>query len=233
MCEQCMAGTNSWGEVLPGFVLMRATRDGNTMARGEWGLVVCNDPSFIFSTPRPCPSGIPWETFNKDESFDAEEQWYKEVDVFKEDLIASTLNYDGEISYQEMFNLRDAYTAAGLCQEHGDSFFANLYHYLGLVIEQNPEPLYRSHDDQGYSLTSIREQADRILGLGPYGFGVTQAEGGVLSAGKFIIGFFEIEDESSGAYADDPESYNGYKVEGIGGLSAKEAATILLKKHGY
>ena len=29
MCEQCVARTNSWGEILPGFALMRPTAEGD------------------------------------------------------------------------------------------------------------------------------------------------------------------------------------------------------------
>jgi hypothetical protein len=50
MCEQCCAQVDSWGEILPGWSLVRATRDGNYMKKGDWGLVEVNDPAFIFST---------------------------------------------------------------------------------------------------------------------------------------------------------------------------------------
>ena len=49
MCEQCVAQTVLYGEVVPGFYLVRATVDGGTMKAGDWGLVECNDPFFIWS----------------------------------------------------------------------------------------------------------------------------------------------------------------------------------------
>ena len=50
MCEQCSAKTYSFGEVLPGWSLVRATRDGLWMKADDWGLVRMNDPDFVWST---------------------------------------------------------------------------------------------------------------------------------------------------------------------------------------
>lgn len=47
MCEQCMAETESW-DILPGIALVRATADGSYMKKGQWGLVICNDPFCIW-----------------------------------------------------------------------------------------------------------------------------------------------------------------------------------------
>ena len=43
MCEQCSAGTVSYGPVVP-VILVRATRDGLFMRAGDWGLAEINDP---------------------------------------------------------------------------------------------------------------------------------------------------------------------------------------------
>jgi hypothetical protein len=51
MCEQCLAATESFGEVVPGYSLHRATRDGGTMRAGDWGLVHMNDPSLTWRAP--------------------------------------------------------------------------------------------------------------------------------------------------------------------------------------
>lgn len=48
MCEQCLTNPISFGEIIPGFFLMRARRDGYDWKKGEWGLVEANDPTFIF-----------------------------------------------------------------------------------------------------------------------------------------------------------------------------------------
>ena len=54
MCEQCEAACRRYvgpnGErVLPDYSLVRANRNGNLMRRGDWGLVRCNDPDYVWS----------------------------------------------------------------------------------------------------------------------------------------------------------------------------------------
>lgn len=56
MCEQCIVNPLSFGEVLPGIYLMRARRDGNEMNAGDWGLVYCNGPFFVWSGTREKPN---------------------------------------------------------------------------------------------------------------------------------------------------------------------------------
>ena len=67
MCEQCLTWPVSFGQPLEGFTLMRARRQGNDWRKGYWGLVECNDPTFMWkSTPIPLseddmPYGYPDE----------------------------------------------------------------------------------------------------------------------------------------------------------------------------
>jgi hypothetical protein len=53
MCLQCNCDAISYGEVLPGWALMRARKDdyGDSpeWKTGEWGLVRINDPDYIWS----------------------------------------------------------------------------------------------------------------------------------------------------------------------------------------
>jgi hypothetical protein len=49
MCEQCLVNPLYFGEVFPGWFLIRARRDGDLMKVGDWGLLECNDPSIIWS----------------------------------------------------------------------------------------------------------------------------------------------------------------------------------------
>ena len=51
MCEQCSAETVAYNFPIDSFpfILVRATRDGDKMLNGDWGLLECNDPSFIFT----------------------------------------------------------------------------------------------------------------------------------------------------------------------------------------
>lgn len=48
MCEQCSAATVTYGTVVPGVILARATAKGLSMEPGDWGLIRCNDPDVIF-----------------------------------------------------------------------------------------------------------------------------------------------------------------------------------------
>jgi hypothetical protein len=59
MCEQCSAKTvyyvhEDTNNVLPGYILVRATQDGWEMKKDDWGLVKSNDPDFIWSTTPVC-----------------------------------------------------------------------------------------------------------------------------------------------------------------------------------
>lgn len=58
MCEQCICETVHCGEILPGWFLVQAKKDGTKgeMKAGMHGLVQCNDPDFRFKTkPYPDP----------------------------------------------------------------------------------------------------------------------------------------------------------------------------------
>jgi hypothetical protein len=50
MCEQCLVNPLFYGEVLPGWFLIRARRESSSMKVGDWGLLRCNDPDFIWSS---------------------------------------------------------------------------------------------------------------------------------------------------------------------------------------
>jgi len=50
MCEQCLVNPLFYGQVFGDWQLIRARRDGNEMKVGDWGLVLVNDPSFVWQT---------------------------------------------------------------------------------------------------------------------------------------------------------------------------------------
>jgi hypothetical protein len=55
MCEQCEANTETLiRNVIPGWHLLRATRNGDYMEKGDWGLVNINDPAFYWKTIPVC-----------------------------------------------------------------------------------------------------------------------------------------------------------------------------------
>lgn len=49
MCEQCVTDCLHYGQVLPGWYLIRAQKDGNLMKIHQWGLLRCNDPDFVWT----------------------------------------------------------------------------------------------------------------------------------------------------------------------------------------
>lgn len=49
MCEQCVTSCVVWRDVLPGWTLMRAQKDGNIMEAGQYGLLRCNDPDAVWT----------------------------------------------------------------------------------------------------------------------------------------------------------------------------------------
>ena len=59
MCEQCTTECLEIGEVIPGIWIIQATKDGNLMKAGYYGLVYCNDPFVVWSEkPYPDPNAI-------------------------------------------------------------------------------------------------------------------------------------------------------------------------------
>jgi hypothetical protein len=57
MCEQCLVNPLYFGEVIPGWCLIRARRQGSDMEVGDWGLLRMNDPDLIWkSTPQLDPT---------------------------------------------------------------------------------------------------------------------------------------------------------------------------------
>jgi len=80
MCEQCCAATIFFGEVFPGWYLVRARRDGHFMKKAQWGLVRQNDPEFYWDiTPIDDDSDENFDIFTeKLEQF--EEQFYSDFD---------------------------------------------------------------------------------------------------------------------------------------------------------
>lgn len=57
MCQQCTTDALNYGEVIPGWYLMRAQKDGTTWKAGHWGLVWSNDPTFTWEeTPTANPA---------------------------------------------------------------------------------------------------------------------------------------------------------------------------------
>lgn len=88
MCEQCCAETETYLEVIPGWVLVRATKDGMEMLKGQWGLLQRDDPDFIWTvTPWPEPE-YPDDMLDENSpeakaAFDEWDRWQQDVQRFK------------------------------------------------------------------------------------------------------------------------------------------------------
>jgi hypothetical protein len=54
MCDQCVAATIGW-DLFPGWGLVKARLDCDSMKAGDWGLLRCNNPDFVWRTPAPGP----------------------------------------------------------------------------------------------------------------------------------------------------------------------------------
>ena len=86
MCDQCTTEALRYGaEVLPGFWLMRAQKEGIQWPAGHWGLVECNDPTVTWqSEPQPSPVyGM---------TDDEEEAWFKKHEG-NDELLNSAMGY--------------------------------------------------------------------------------------------------------------------------------------------
>lgn len=88
MCEQCLADMQLViSDILPGFALYKANQDGGRLKSGNYGLVECNDPSFIFSvTPEREPNECEGDSWCK---------WVDKVNIFEDQLLDSVTDFKG------------------------------------------------------------------------------------------------------------------------------------------
>lgn len=128
MCQQCVTDARNFGEVIPGLVLMQATRDSPHGWRvGSYGLVRSNDPDVIWdATPIPDPTnGLSDEALNlllDDNAF----AWSREADKFMQ-------------ACKEQLTLTDALRIGMLCMEAGYTLNDGLleywlFHRMGLLL---------------------------------------------------------------------------------------------------
>jgi hypothetical protein len=143
MCEQCSAAAEEWGHdpFIPGFYLCRATRDGMWMKAGDWGIVECNDPAFIFQTT---PTKDP-EAGMSDEQIEAlpKEAWVKfdefvAVSVKIAEEMAESLT--GEFSLDVYGRFFTAMCKAGFNPDTDGRASMWLCNRLACFIEDNPNP---------------------------------------------------------------------------------------------
>ena len=136
-----MAKVDGWGEVLPGFYLVRATHKGDSMNVGDWGLVESNDPTFIWSIDLhtdPLFGATDAEVDASEEEVWEESCLWSEVAVskFEKELVSSIR---GQL-LDQLYRLGKALSKVSDIGIHivlGEF----LFQYLARVIEDSPNPI--------------------------------------------------------------------------------------------
>ena len=130
MCLTCMMDTWYFGEVMPGFHLIRGRREYFDEAKiKDWGLQVCNDPDIIFET-------TPY-LYNNEDVF------YENCEKFRQELYCSPdLGYEIIKAFKQVpctYRLKRLFVKYG---KFGDRYriMTQLYIYLAEFI-QNATPI--------------------------------------------------------------------------------------------
>jgi len=136
MCEQCLVNPLYFGEVLPGWFLIRARREGTEMKVGQWGLVECNGPTFVWTTtPKPDPTvGL---TEKQEREF-----WASLTEEQKKAEIAREGDFDDALVCNPFtgYKLVKAAMKKGYRRNTHGHLSSWLFHYLGVWIrDHDPE----------------------------------------------------------------------------------------------
>lgn len=131
MCELCLAECIAW-VFLPGIYLEQATKDGDIMKAGDFGLTFSNDPFVIFSTVPVKDPG--WEMTDaeiyeaaKDPKFDKEEDdFYLKCNSFRKEFVM-----EPEIGWK----LVKVAIQAGYDPEGNIPFHAWIFQRMAVILE--------------------------------------------------------------------------------------------------
>ena len=141
MCEQCIADTVLIGgekEVLPGWFLVKAQKDGHSMKAGNYGLVVCNDPSFIFNI-EPAVDPLDGMSDEQIEALDKNDVLWELSKVWSQKAYDFTNNIELTYYMMSVYELVSAGIKAGYNEEVDGYNFENwLFNHLGKFIRDNP-----------------------------------------------------------------------------------------------
>ena len=128
MCEQCNVNPLYFDDVLPGWTLIRARRQGYDMKVGQWGLLTMNSPDFIWtSTPKPDPT---WG-MSEEEEDKYNKEHPGESGCLPEDFTDAFINLDN------VFQLGQACIKAGFDPNGEIKLSYWLWNYLGCWIRDN------------------------------------------------------------------------------------------------
>jgi hypothetical protein len=152
MCEQCLAETKTFGEVIPHWWLVQATKEGWQMKPGDYGLVYMNDPDFIWPkelVPITDPTfGLSDE---EEEAMDAGANGKWNEFIERVDKIDGNFWCEPATGY----SLVNAAKEAGYDEEkHGYRLLSWLTHQMALVIQSNPTADEKIADE----LDKVREE---------------------------------------------------------------------------
>lgn len=136
MCEQCSAATKTYGEVVPHWRLVQATKDGNMMKADDFGLVWCDDPSYFWPgdmRPRKDPAfEMPDADFDNMNE-EAGDEWDSFIEYV--DKLAGHFQSDPTTGHGLVTACHDAGYSR---QKHGFRLLSWLSHRMAATMERNP-----------------------------------------------------------------------------------------------
>ena len=127
MCECCCADAVDYGEVVSGWFLVRARKEGQIMQTGQWGLVFCNGPSVVWTTT-PIPNPFEGKTDAEIDALPDDEGWIEKAADFQ-------VTGSPDMCLTACWDLVEACRQSGYNpEEHGDAEWW-LFHRMGVMLQ--------------------------------------------------------------------------------------------------
>lgn len=129
-----------YGEIFPGWLLVKAKDEGFRIRVGQWGLTRGNGADFAFdTTPYPCPT----DGWSQDEIEDAgveiidlDNQWTTTVHCFWNEVKESLGSY---IYFEVIYELVNAACLAGYDEFNNKQFEFWLFNHIGKFLKKYKE----------------------------------------------------------------------------------------------
>lgn len=139
MCLQCICQAEPLGEIVPGLLLTRATKDSSHgWKAGQFGLVRCNDPDLVWTTI-PIPDPMEGMTDEQIEALPHDQalDWCSEAAKFKDEV-------KGQLDMNTTLQIAERCIAAGYNSKEDGFLEYWLFHRMGLLLQgpqkENPCP---------------------------------------------------------------------------------------------
>lgn len=140
MCESCLAKTSLWEpQVLNGWYLIRTTQDGSWMKAGEFGLVVKNDPTFVFSE---FPTPDPYENLTDEKIDKLDKPKHEAFDQWTEAVGRFAAQISREANFNDVHDLIEACEQSGYDRRADGDLYFWLFNCLARFLAAHPEPTY-------------------------------------------------------------------------------------------